>query len=139
MRLVALYALYLPSKLLRRVKTQTRALLTLLSRAQTHLSKFAQIAVMTGRIVLVIAVMMTSQRMMTRMTMTNKPFMTKENAWNIMDLAGYVKSSLPDNHLNHEAVSETDLVWFIQSLESVAFTANRIAKELRDGLQAPKG
>ena len=71
--------------------------------------------------------------------MTNKPFMTKENAWNIMDLAGYVKSSLPDNNLNHEAVSETDLVWFIQSLESVAFTANRIAKELRDGLQAPKG
>ena len=71
--------------------------------------------------------------------MTNKPIITKENAWNIMDLAGYVKSSLPDNHLNHEAVSETDVVWFIQSLESIAYTATRIAKELRDGLQAPKG
>ena len=36
--------------------------------------------------------------------MTDKPVITKENAWNIMDLAGYVKSSLPDNHLNHEAL-----------------------------------
>lgn len=65
--------------------------------------------------------------------MTNKPVITKENAWNIMDLAGFVKSTLPDNNLNHEAVSETDKAWFIQTLESVAFTANRIAKELRDG------
>lgn len=67
------------------------------------------------------------------MTKMNKPVITKENAWNIMDLAGYVKSSLPDNHLNHEAVSETDKAWFIQSLESIAYTATRIAKELRDG------
>lgn len=66
--------------------------------------------------------------------MTDKPIITKENAWNIMDLAGFVKSTLPDNHLNHEAVSETDKAWFIQTLESVAFTANRIAKELRDGV-----
>jgi hypothetical protein len=139
MRLVALSVSFRLSKQLLMTWMPMRALLALLSREQTHLSKFAQIAVMTGKIALVIAVMMTSQRMMTRMTMTNKPFMTKENAWNIMDLAGYVKSSLPDNNLNHEAVSETDLVWFIQSLESVAFTANRIAKELRDGLQAPKG
>lgn len=64
----------------------------------------------------------------------NKPVITKENAWNIMDLAGFVKSTLPDNHLNPEAVSETDKAWFIQTLESVAFTANRIAKELRDGV-----
>jgi hypothetical protein len=66
--------------------------------------------------------------------MTDKPIITKENAWNIMDLAGYVKSSLPDNNLDHNAVSETDKAWFIQSLEGIAYTANRIAKELRDGV-----
>lgn len=66
--------------------------------------------------------------------MPDKPFMTKENAWNIMDLAGYVKSTLPSNNLDHNAVSETDLLWFIQYLEGIAFTANRIAKELRDGM-----
>jgi hypothetical protein len=69
--------------------------------------------------------------MMTRMS---KPLITKENAWNIMDLAGYVKSTLPDNNLDHEAVSDTDKAWFIQNLETIAWTATRIAKELRDGV-----
>ena len=64
----------------------------------------------------------------------NKPVITKDNANNIMDLSGFVKSTLPALWLNHEAVSETDKAWFIQTLESIAFTANRIAKELRDGV-----
>jgi|LakMenE01Jun11ns_1017448.scaffolds.fasta_scaffold9686460_2 hypothetical protein len=51
-----------------------------------------------------------------------------------MDLAGYVKSTLPDNNLDHEAVSDTDKAWFIQNLETIAWTATRIAKELRDGV-----
>ena len=64
----------------------------------------------------------------------DKPVITKENAWNIMDLAGYVKSTLPDNNLDHEAVSDTDKAWFIQNLETIAWTATRIAKDLRDGV-----
>lgn len=65
--------------------------------------------------------------------MNTKPIISKENAWNIMDLAGFVKSTLPDNHLKPEAVSSNDLAWFIQTLDSIAYTANRIANELREG------
>ncbi len=62
----------------------------------------------------------------------SKPIISKENAWNIMDLAGFVKSTLPDNHLKPEAVSSNDKAWFIQTLDSIAYTANRIANDLRN-------
>lgn len=65
----------------------------------------------------------------------NKPLISKMNAWNIMDLAGFVKSTLPDNNLNHEAVSDMDRAWFIQTLRSIAYSANRIANEIEQGVE----